>query len=236
MVRTPAPKDRLIVALDYPAGEEALALVERLGERILWYKVGLQLFTAEGPGIVRRLLASGKEVFLDLKLHDIPTTVAKAVASCAGIGAGLLTLHASAGADALREASGVRRALGAPMKLLGVTVLTSDRSDAEASMRRRVLDLAERAADAGLDGVVAPAASLPDLREAFAGRLDVLCAGIRPAGSPAHDQDWVATPEWALREGARWLVVGRPITAAPSPEAASDRILEAMAGGVGTGL
>lgn len=223
------PRDRLIVALDLPNWGDVESLVSRLGEGVLWYKVGLQLFTAEGPEAVRRLVSEGKKVFLDLKVHDIPNTVEKAAESAAGLGAGLLTLHAVAGEAALARAASLVRERRAPLKLLGVTVLTSSGGFSEEELGSEVLRRAEMAAAAGLDGVVAPAATLGILRRRFGTELSVLCPGIRPRGAETQDQQWVVTPGDAVGGGARWIVVGRPIARASDPAAAAAAIRQEMA-------
>ncbi|MBU1700466.1 MAG: orotidine-5'-phosphate decarboxylase [Candidatus Eisenbacteria bacterium] len=219
-------KDRLIVALDVPSLDEARPVLKRLGDEIEWFKIGLQLFCAEGPDIVRWVRDQGKKVFLDLKLHDIPNTVARAVESVGHLGAGLITLHAAAGSEALRQAA--EAALQFPdavrPRLLGVTVLTSNQELPERELEAEVVRLAERSFQAGLDGVVAPARSLEPLRERFGEAIRVLCAGIRPAGSAANDQHWIMTPARAISDGARWIVVGRPILRAEDPAAAAAAI------------
>ncbi|MBM3316493.1 MAG: orotidine-5'-phosphate decarboxylase [Candidatus Eisenbacteria bacterium] len=231
-------RDRLVVALDFEDLPAALALVDRLGDEVLWYKVGLELFAAAGPEAVRSLAAAGRRVFLDLKFHDIPNTVARATLRGAELGASLINIHVAAGADALAAA---RRALDerggeARPKLLGVTVLTSARSlEAaggesgaldEASLAQEVGRRARIAADAGLDGVVCPVPAAAAVRRACGPSFLLLTPGIRPEGSARGDQRWIATPRTALRNGSRWLVVGRPITAAPDPLAATRAILE----------
>jgi orotidine-5'-phosphate decarboxylase len=223
------PRDRLIVALDLPNWGDVESLVSRLGEGVLWYKVGLQLFTAEGPEAVRRLVSEGKKVFLDLKVHDIPNTVRKAAESAAGLGAGLLTLHAVAGETALARAASLVRERGSSLKLLGVTVLTSSGGFSEEELGSEVLRRAEMAAAAGLDGVVAPAATLGILRRRFGTELSVLCPGIRPRGAATQDQRWVVTPGDAVGGGARWIVIGRPIAKASDPAAAAEAIRQEMA-------
>lgn len=214
-----------IIALDVPDAAAALSLVERLGPAADFVKVGLQLFTAEGPSIVRELRARGRRVFLDLKLHDIPNTVAHAVESAARLDVDLLTLHASGGTAMLRAAA--KAADGARLKLLGVTVLTSldDAGLAESWGRERlavdgeVERLAGLAWACGLPGVVASVHEIAAARRA-AGGLQVLTPGIRLAGDAAGDQSRVATPGDAAREGADYVVLGRSVTAAADPAAA----------------
>ncbi len=229
-------RERLIVALDYGDLAPAQALVDRLGCEVLWYKVGLELFTAVGPPAVRALKKAGKRVFLDLKLHDIPNTVARAVASAAALDADLVDLHVSAGPEALRAAVASLQALpkeSARPRLLGVTVLTSARTldGAPLTSERLVQEVVARARaaqEAGLDGVVAPVPAIGAVAAACGRALAVLTPGIRPTGSARGDQTWIATPGGALCAGARWIVVGRPITAAADPAAAAREILTEM--------
>jgi orotidine-5'-phosphate decarboxylase len=226
------PREQLIVALDAPGLVEARSLLARLGDSVLWYKIGLELFTAAGPEAVRAVKGEGKRVFLDLKLHDIPNTVARAAARGAALGADLVDVHVAAGAEALRAAADAVRE-GAPpqaCRLLGVTVLTSAAGLTADGLLDEVLRRAETARAAGLDGVVCPAAATPDVRRRCGDSFLVLNPGIRPAGAARGDQQWVATPAAAVRAGARWLVVGRPITAQPDPAAAARAILEELRG------
>lgn len=229
---------RVIVALDVPSADEARALVERIGERGDFYKVGLELYTRAGPGFVRELTAAGKAVFLDLKLHDIPNTVAAAVRAVADLDVELLTLHAAGGrpmleaaARAAREASTER---AAALRLLAVTVLTSlDASDLGEVWGRsvprvpdEVVRLARVAATAGVDGAVCSAAEAPDVRERIGSDFLVVTPGIRPAGSDVGDQKRVATPAAAVRAGADYLVVGRAVTRASDPAGALAGVLD----------
>lgn len=225
------------MALDVPHAREALALVERLGPRADFVKVGLQLFTAAGPAVVRELRRLGLRVFLDLKLHDIPNTVAHAVHAAAGLGVELLTLHASGGPTMLAAARRAADAAGEAPRLLAVTVLTS-LSDAElgtawgrSGLRSgdEVERLAGLAADAGLDGVVAAVPEVPSIR-ARAPELRILTPGIRLAGGEAHDQARVATPAEAAALGVDYVVLGRAVTAAADPAAALQRALAELAG------
>jgi orotidine-5'-phosphate decarboxylase len=223
-----------IVALDVGGARAALALVERLPQAD-FVKVGLQLFTVAGPDVVRELRSRGLRVFLDLKLHDIPNTVARAVESAAELGADLLTLHASGGEAMLRAArvAAGRPGAGGP-GLLGVTVLTSlsgeelARAWGRASLEvdGEVLRLAAAAHDAGLDGVVASVHEAASIRAHTGGALRILTPGIRLAGDSAGDQTRVATPAEAVRAGADFLVLGRSVTAAPDPAAAYRRALD----------
>jgi orotidine-5'-phosphate decarboxylase len=241
------PRDRLVIALDYESLERAEALVTQLGPEVLWYKVGLELFTAAGPEAVRALKRAGKRVFLDLKLHDIPNTVARAALRGTQLGADLIDLHVAAGSEAMRAAvAAVRDATdeASRPRLLGVTVLTSTKSLPDAAgaalaadaLVREVAARARLAAEAGLDGVVCPVPAAGEVRRCCGEAFLLLTPGIRPAGSERGDQQWVATPQVALRFGARWMVVGRPITGSPDPRAAALAILsEIRAAGAAAG-
>ncbi len=227
--------DRLIVALDVPSATEAFRLVEQLAGRCRWFKVGMELFYATGGDLVRRLRDQGCEVFLDLKLYDIPNTVAGAVRSLAATGASLLTLHA-AGGRAMMEAAveAAASTSGAP-ELLAVTVLTS--MDAEdlaeagvaASPAEQVLRLGDLARSCGVPGLVCSAEETSSLRRRLGPGVRLVVPGIRPAGVDRGDQRRTATPAAALALGASMLVVGRPVTRAPDPRAAVEAILSEMA-------
>jgi orotidine-5'-phosphate decarboxylase len=216
----------IIVALDLPTSREALTLVDRLGDEVDFYKVGSPLFTRVGPGIIEELTKRGKRVFLDLKFHDIPNTVAQAVAAAAALGVDLLTLHASGGTAMLRAA---REAVppGEGPRLLGVTLLTSfSAADVEEvwdkelrSLREEVARLAAIAAEAGLDGVIASAMEAEALKRKHGPEFLVITPGIRPAGHLAGDQARIATPADATVAGSDYLVVGRPVLNAEEPEA-----------------
>ena len=230
MVQRPVP----IIALDVPDRAQAESLLDRLGAGADFVKVGLQLFTAEGPALVRALRERGCRVFLDLKLHDIPNTVARAVESTAALEVELLTVHASGGSAMLRAAAEAAR--GGGTKLLGVTLLTSlsEAEVAEAWGResvetgREVARLARLSAECGLDGVVAAVHELPLVRSATIPEFLALTPGIRLAGESAGDQSRVATPGDAARGGADFVVLGRTISAAADPAAALARVLEEM--------
>ena len=225
-----------IVALDFPAAEPTLAIARRLGERCRFYKVGSELFTTSGPGIIRSLREElGADVFLDLKFHDIPNTVAGAVRSAARLGVRLLTVHASGGAPMLLAArQAADEVAGGACGVLGVTVLTSldarvlgaawGRTDA-LEMEREVLRLAELAATSGVHGIVCSGAEVGAVRARFGDRLAPLVPGIRLAGGNAHDQSRVMTPAAAQRAGARYLILGRAVTADADPAGAMDRVL-----------
>lgn len=231
---SPAPtgaRDRLIVALDVSSAREARDLVTRVGDSAGLFKVGLQLFTAEGPGIVRDLVASGRRVFLDLKLHDIPNTVRHAAKQAADLGASMLTVHASGGPAMLAAAA---EGTAGRLTLLAVTVLTSmnDEELSQLGVAGRVLDqvlrLADLARTAGCGGVVASARESAQLRKFLGEGFAIVNPGVRPAGSAANDQQRVATPGEALRAGASHIVVGRPITQAPDPARAAREIIADM--------
>jgi orotidine-5'-phosphate decarboxylase len=213
----------LIVALDLPVLADAEALVHRLRHVTRWFKVGSVLFTRAGPDAVRRVLDAGGRVFLDLKFHDIPQTVAGAVAAAAALGAALVTVHCAAGPAALAAAVGARPA-GSPLKVLGVTRLTSEGGRVGPNVVRAAL----AARDAGLDGVTASVRECARIKAACGVAFRVLTAGIRPAGAAAYDQARVATPRQAVRAGADYIVVGRPIVAAPDPATAAAAIAREM--------
>ena len=220
-----------IVALDYPTAAAALDLTRRLGNLCSFYKIGSELFTAAGPDIVRRVREQGADVFLDLKFHDIPNTVAAAVRAAAALGVRLITVHASGGSAMLAAAVG---AAGdqAQVGILGVTVLTSltGAEVAESWGRERVdpmdevLRLAGLVASAGAHGIVCSGLEAGAVRDRFGGRLNLLIPGVRPAGEASHDQARVVTPGDAVRAGARYIVIGRAVTKAPDPVEAMGRI------------
>lgn len=227
--------NNLIVALDLPTSTEALVLVDELGDAAGYFKVGAQLFTREGPSLVRELKDRDKQVFLDLKYHDIPNTVARAVEAAAEIGVDMITLHASGGTAMMRAA---RDATGMDgPKLVAVTLLTSfTGSDIEEvwdkelrSIRDDVARLSALAAEAGLDGVVSSALEVEAVKRRHGGDFIVVTPGIRPAGAKAGDQARTATPAEAIRAGADYLVIGRPVHAAEDRRAAFDRIAAEVA-------
>ena len=226
-------RQRLIVAFDVPDARSAFELDRQLGRDISWVKVGLELFTAEGPSLVREFVTRGRRVFLDLKLHDIPNTVAGAVKNASRLGAELLTLHAEGGPAMMRAAAEARS--DSRLNLLAVTVLTSlDGTEFpgvyHAGVEDRVLAFAEAAIEAGMNGVVASPRELPRLVPFVPSDFLRVIPGIRPADSATQDQARVATPRTALMAGATHLVVGRPITQAKDPAEAARAILEEMAG------
>jgi orotidine-5'-phosphate decarboxylase len=225
------PRERLIVALDVSSVDAAQAMVARLGDAASFYKIGYQLGFAGGLDYARKLLESGKRVFVDMKLHDIGNTVAAGVKSVAGLGASFLTVHAypqvMAAAVAAREHN---------LRILAVSVLTSlnDADLKEAGYATTVAELAARRAvqarDIGVDGLVCSPEEVANLRRIVGAGLTLVTPGIRPAGSGAGDQKRVATPAAAIAAGADYLVVGRPIIAAPDPKAAAEAIVAEIAG------
>jgi orotidine-5'-phosphate decarboxylase len=228
------PRDSLIVALDVADAGAALQLVDSLDNLIRWFKVGLQLYLSEGNNFVAKLRARGYSVFLDLKLHDIPNTVAGAVRSVAATGVEMLTVHAAGGPAMLSAAQEAAAAFPAPPKLLAVTVLTSmDQAQLQATgvtaaPGGQVIRLAGMAYGTGLRGFVASAEEVAAMRLAFPDATLVI-PGIRPAGAAVVDQKRVATPSAAMAAGADYLVIGRPITQATDPAAAAQAILDEIA-------
>ncbi len=228
------PRQRLIVALDVSNPEAAQRIVAAVGDSAHAYKVGMQLYTAEGPSIVRELIASGRSVFLDLKYHDIPNTVAAAVREAAELGVSMLTVHASGGGKMLRAATNAAAAApaGQPGPLvLAVTVLTSlddielGKIGLRSSVAEQVLRLTALARTNGCRGVVASAREAAAIREEFGRDLTIVTPGVRPAGSGHDDQIRVVTPAEAIAAGASHIVVGRPITEAKDPAAEARAIL-----------
>ncbi len=224
----------LIVALDYPDLRAALELRERLTGVVDFFKVGSELFTAGGPEVVEALRGAEAYVFLDLKFHDIPNTVGRAIAAASELGVSLVDVHASGGAAMLKAAmESASNSGGSRPLVFGITVLTHLADEDLATLgvkdasREQAVRLARLAHRCGLDGVVAAAAEAADIREATADELEVLVPGVRPTwASRTHDQTRVATPADAARAGARYIVVGRAITGQPDPRAAAVRILE----------
>jgi orotidine-5'-phosphate decarboxylase len=223
------PRQRLIVALDVSTAAAARKIVAAVGDSAHAYKVGMQLYTAEGPSIVRELLGSGRRVFLDLKYHDIPNTVGAAVREAARLGVSMLTVHASGGGKMLRAA--VEAAQKPGLLVLAVTVLTSldDVELGKIGLRGGALDqvlrLTALALSNGCKGVVASALEAAALREEFGRDFTIVTPGVRPAGSGPNDQARVVTPAEAISAGASHIVVGRPITEASDPAAEARAIL-----------
>jgi orotidine-5'-phosphate decarboxylase len=226
---------RLIVALDVPTAEAAIRMVNELETCCHWFKVGLELFVAAGPAVLEPLVARGHSIFLDLKFHDIPNTVAGAVRSAAALGVRMMTVHAAGGPAMLAAAQASLDGMADPPQLLAVTVLTSmDPAQLKAvglkrSPAEQVELLARAGIGAGINGFVCSPQEVASLR-ALTGPDGVLVIpGIRPAGAETADQKRIATPAEALKSGASYLVVGRPITQAPDPAEAAEAILKEMA-------
>lgn len=223
--------EKIIVALDVATKEKALELVQELRDQISFFKIGLQLYTAEGPEIVRAVLATGSKVWLDLKLHDIPNTVAGAVKSASHLGVHMLTIHLSGGSEMIRAATDARTN---DIVILGVTVLTSA---TEQTLREigiadkvanQVLRLAGLGVEAGIDGLVASPHEIQTLRSEFGGKIKIAVQGIRPRWAEPGDQKRFMTPREALEAGADYIGIGRPITAQRNPREAVERILEEL--------
>ena len=222
----------LILALDVPTREEAAPILRQLRGQLRWVKVGLQLFTAYGPNYVREVAGMGFSVFLDLKLHDIPNTVAKAVESLAPLPISMLTLHTAGGGEMLRAAQAAQQKHHPNLLLLGVTVLTSMDSAGLAEIgvtapaAEQVARLGKLAADSGLRGLVCSPLEVEMLRRALPADMQLVTPGIRPAGEAGgDDQKRVLTPAEAARAGSTYIVVGRPILQAADPAAAARAIL-----------
>ena len=231
--------NRLIVALDFHNMEDVKRLVNELGDSVSYYKVGMELYYSVGASVVDFLKHEGKGVFLDLKLHDIPNTVAGGLCSLMALGANILNIHAGGGytmmktaADRLK-AEAERRKIECP-KLIAVTVLTSINQDDweglgwQSQMKAQVIRLAELAQKAGLDGVVASPQEAKAIVEACGRDFMIVTPGVRPAGAAINDQSRIATPLQALKNGATHLVIGRPIIAAENPKEAARAIIDEM--------
>jgi len=230
------PKDRLIVALDFPSADPARLFLKQLDGSCRWLKVGMELYYAEGNRFVQELRDNGYEVFLDLKLYDIPNTVRGAVRSATQAGAALLTLHASGGAAMMLAAAEAAASTPGAPKLLAVTVLTS--MDAvqlsgigiESTPAEQVLRLARLAWSSGIPGMVCSSEEVALLRAELGPTAELVIPGIRPAGSAIGDQKRIATPSTAIHSGASRLVIGRPITQAADPKSMIEAILNEIAG------
>jgi len=230
------PRQRLIVALDVSSAAAAQKIVAAVGDSALTYKVGMQLYTAEGPQLVRDLVASGRRVFLDLKYHDIPNTVASAVHEAAHLGVSMLTVHAAGSGKMLRAAADAARATNPGLLVLGVTVLTSlDENDLEkvgfrGTVRDEVLRLSALALANGCQGIVTSAREASAVRAELGDDFAIVTPGVRPAGAAHADQVRVVTPAEAIAAGASHIVVGRPITEAADPAAEAQAILQEIGG------
>ncbi len=232
--RSMDPRQRLIVALDVSTAAAARKIIAAVGDSAHAYKVGMQLYTAEGPAVVRELVGSGRRVFLDLKYHDIPNTVGAAVREAAQLGVSMLTVHASGGGKMLRAAVEAAHAVNPDALVLAVTVLTSlddvelGKIGLRGGVLEQVLRLTALARSNGCKGVVASAQETAALREEFGHDFTIVTPGVRLAGSGPHDQARVVTPAEAIAAGASLIVVGRPITEAADPAAEARAILGQM--------
>ncbi len=231
-----ANNNPIIVALDVPSAEQALKLAEQVAPAVGAFKIGKELFVAAGPDIVKRVRATGASVFLDLKFHDIPNTVAKAIASAVRLDVQMTTIHTSGGGEMMRaaekSAGDTAKSLGLPVPLvLGVTVLTSFNSETlaetgcEPNVGRQVERLALLAVKSGLRGLVCSPLEIADLRQILPANIELVTPGIRTGTEKADDQKRTLTPREAIAAGANWLVIGRPIYAAENPRAAAEKIL-----------
>ncbi len=233
------PRERLIVAVDVPDRAAALAAVDRLAGHVGCFKLGLEIFVREGPDLVREIGTRGVKIFLDLKLHDIPNTVAGAVRSACRLGVSMLTLHAAGGRKMLEAALEASQSASSPPLLLAVTALTSLTQEDALSIGIRdpitswVMRLAEGAGQAGIHGLVASAHELPHLHARFGNSMEFVIPGIRPGSAASQDQARTATPRDAIRAGAGYLVVGRPILQAPDPALAADKIVADIVSALG---
>ncbi|MBC2593655.1 orotidine-5'-phosphate decarboxylase [Ruficoccus amylovorans] len=222
---------KLILALDVPTREEAFAMLERCGSELRWVKVGLQLFVKYGPDFVKEIADKGYAVFLDLKLHDIPNTVASAVRSLKGLPIGMLTLHSMGGQEMMTRAAEAAAEINPELTLLGVTVLTSMNRTNLATIgfdddpEAMVLRLARLTAESGLGGLVCSPLELPLVRKELGPKLAIITPGVRPEGASADDQKRTLTPAGAREKGSSFIVVGRPILKAEDPSQAIRRIL-----------
>ncbi len=225
-------RERLIIALDLPTASEALELVRELAAEVSFFKVGLQLYTAAGPEIVRAVSATGAQVFLDLKLHDIPNTVASAVAAASTLGVRMLTLHLSGGAAMLQAALS---ASNESLLLLGVTVLTSSddatlrETGVDSTVADQTLRLAGLGAAAGMRGFIASPHEVAPLRRLLGRDSTIITPGVRPSWAEANDQKRFTTPAESLSNGADYLVIGRPVTAHADPRDAVRQIVAEIA-------
>jgi len=228
-------RQRLIVALDVPDSRSAMRLVAELEGTCSWFKVGLELFISTGPAVLEPIIARGHNVFLDLKLHDIPNTVAGAVRSAAGLGVRMLTVHAGGGPAMLAAAKSALVGIANPPELLAVTVLTSMDAEqlhaigVERAPSEQVVSMARLGLESGIRGFVCSPQEVAAVRALTGPQGVLVIPGIRPAGAAIGDQKRIAGPAEALRMGASYLVVGRPITQAPNPGEAAAAILEEMA-------
>lgn len=236
---TLSAKDRLVVALDVDSRQQALSLVDQLKDFVGLFKIGSQLFTSNGPSLVSEIVKQGAKVFLDLKYHDIPNTVASAVVAAMRLGVSICNVHALGGSEMMRQVKdqceniAARENLTKPI-ILAVTVLTSHNQDSinkigiNEPLSDLVVRLAKLTAESGLDGVVASAHEISLVRKAVASPFVILTPGLRPSWADHQDQKRVMTPEEALQAGADYLVIGRPIIAHNSPASAAQEILSSL--------
>jgi orotidine-5'-phosphate decarboxylase len=232
-------RNPIIAALDVPSVEQALQLAEQIAPAVGAFKIGKELFVSAGPDILKKIRATRAAVFLDLKFHDIPNTVAKAVAAATRLDVQMLTIHTSGGSEMMRaaekSAQETAKSLGltAPL-VLGVTVLTSSNNETlaeigcEADTEKQVLRLAELAVKSGLRGLVCSPLEIVALRKILPPHIQLVTPGIRTGAEKADDQKRTLTPREAIQAGANWLVIGRPIYAAENPRAAAEKILESL--------
>jgi len=232
-------KNPIIAALDVPSAEQALKLAQQIAPVVGAFKIGSELFTSAGPDIVEKIRATGALVFLDLKFHDIPNTVAKAVASATRLDVQMITIHTSGGGEMMRaaekSAQDTAKSLGLPPPLvLGVTVLTSSNNETlaeigcEADTEKQVSRLAQLAVKSGLRGLVCSPLEIVALRKILPAHIQLVTPGIRTGVEKADDQKRTLTPREAIQAGASWLVIGRPIYAAENPRAAAEKILSSL--------
>jgi len=232
-------RNPIIVALDVPSAEQALKLAELVAPAVGAFKIGKELFVSAGPDIVKRVRATGANVFLDLKFHDIPNTVAKAVAAATRLDVQMLTIHTSGGSEMMRaaekSAQDTAKSLGQPAPLvLGVTVLTSMDGNAlteigcQTNVGHQVERLAALAVKSGLRGLVCSPLEIADLRQILPPEIQLVTPGIRTGAEKADDQKRTLSPREAIQAGASWLVIGRPIYAAENPRLAAEKILESI--------
>ncbi len=233
-------RNPIIAALDVPTAEQALKLAEQIAPAVGAFKIGKELFVAAGPDIVRRVRATGASVFLDLKFHDIPNTVAKAVASAIRLDVQMLTIHASGGGEMMRAAEKSAQETAKSLRfqaplVLGVTVLTSSTNETlaetgcEPDAEKQVLRLAQLAVKSGLRGLVCSPLEIIALRKVLPPEVQLVTPGIRTGAEKADDQKRTLSPKEAIAAGASWLVIGRPIYAAENPRAAAENILKSLA-------
>lgn len=218
-------QNKLMIALDVASAQEALNMRDLLQDRVAWFKVGLRLFVAEGPELIRELLKTHK-VFLDLKFHDIPNTVAQAIHSAGQLGVQLVNIHASGGSDMLKKAKKAANCYP-NMRLIAVTVLTSSNLS-EDEAKKQVLMYAQKTLEAGLDGIVCSVHEVKAVKKQCGSQFLTVTPGIRWLDTPLDDQQRVADPEYALRCGADYLVVGRPVLLAKNPKLAAEKVLHMM--------